>query len=258
LPFEPKILGFLCNWCSYAGADLAGVSRIQYPTNIRIIRVMCSGRVDPTFVVDAFLHGIDGVLVLGCHLGDCHYITGNYEAEIKMNTLSRLLSIAKFSDRMRLDWVSAAEGNRFAQIVSDFTKHTQELGPTPIKESKNKAQFIDDLEAVKNVLESSRLRGLIARQRDLVTEKNVYGNQITEERFEILLKDAIHNEFVRHKIIIKIKEIGKSVPDIAKEINIKAKEVLEHIVVLRSRGLVDVHEINEEIPTFISISEAQK
>jgi len=258
LPFEPKILGFLCNWCSYAGADLAGVSRIQYPTNIRIIRVMCSGRVDPTFVVDAFLHGIDGVLVLGCHLGDCHYITGNYEAEIKMNTLSRLLRIAKFSDRMRLDWVSAAEGNRFAQIVSDFTKHIQELGPTPIKESKNKAQFIDDLEAVKNVLESSRLRGLIARQRDLVTEKNVYGNQITEERFEILLKDAIHNEFVRHKIIIKIKEIGKSVPDIAKEINIKAKEVLEHIVVLRSRGLVDVHEINEEIPTFISISEAQK
>jgi len=258
LPFEPKILGFLCNWCSYAGADLAGVSRIQYPTNIRIIRVMCSGRVDPTFVVDAFLHGIDGVLVLGCHLGDCHYITGNYEAEIKMNTLSRLLRIAKFSDRMRLDWVSAAEGNRFAQIVSDFTKHIQELGPTPIKESKNKAQFIDDLEAVKNVLESSRLRGLIARQRDLVTEKNVYGNQITEEKFEILLKDAIHNEFVRHKIIIKIKEIGKSVPDIAKEINIKAKEVLEHIVVLRSRGLVDVHEINEEIPTFISISEAQK
>ena len=258
MPFEPKILGFLCNWCSYAGADLAGVSRIQYPTNIRIIRVMCSGRVDPTFVVDAFLHGIDGVLVLGCHLGDCHYITGNYEAEIKMNTLSRLLSIAKFSDRMRLDWVSAAEGNRFAQIVTDFTKHIQELGPTPIKESKNKAQFIDDLEAVKNVLESSRLRGLIARQRDLVTEKNVYGNQITEENFEILLKDAIHNEFVRHKIIIKIKEIGKSVPDIAKEIGIKAKEVLEHIVVLRSRGLVDVHEINEEIPTFISISEAQK
>jgi len=219
---------------------------------------MCSGRVDPTFVADAFLHGIDGVLVLGCHLGDCHYITGNYEAEIKMSTLSKLLSFVKYSDRMRLDWVSAAEGNRFAQIVSNFTKHIQELGPSPIKESKNKTQFIDDLKAVKNVLESSRLRSFIARQRDLVTEKNVYGNQITEEKFEELLNDAIYSEFVRHKIIIKINEIGKSVPDIANEIGIKAKEVLEHIVVLRSRGLVDVHEINEEIPTFISISEAQK
>jgi len=219
---------------------------------------MCSGRVDPTFVTDAFLHGIDGVLVLGCHLGDCHYITGNYEAEIKMSALSRLLGMVKFSDRMRLDWVSAAEGNRFAQIVSDFTKYIQELGPSPIKDKKNKIQIIDDLEAVKNVLESSRLRGLIARQRDLVTEKNVYGNQIPAEKFENLLNDAIHNEFVRHKIVIKIKEIGKSVPDIANEIGIKASEVLEHIVVLRSRGLVDVHEINEEIPTFISISEGQK
>ena len=246
-------MGFLCNWCSYAGADLAGVSRIQYPTNIRIIRVMCSGRVDPTFVADAFLHGIDGVLVLGCHLGDCHYITGNYEAEIKMSMLSRLLEIVKFSDRMRLDWVSAAEGNRFAQIVSDFTKHIEELGPSPIKESKDKTQIIDDLEAVKSVLESTRLRGLTARQRDLVTEKNVYGNQITAEKFENLLNDAINNEFFRHKIVIKIKEIGKSVPDIANELGIKAKEVLEHIVVLRSRGLVDVYEINEEIPTFISI-----
>ena len=219
---------------------------------------MCSGRVDPTFVADAFLHGIDGVLVLGCHLGDCHYITGNYEAEIKMSTLSRLLSMVKFSDRMRLDWVSAAEGNRFAQLVSDFTKHIQELGPSPIKDKKNKIQIIDDLEAVKNVLESSRIRALIARQRDLVTEKNVYGNQITIEKFESLLNDAIYNEFVRHKIVIKIKKIGKSVPDIANEIGVKAREVLEHIVVLRTRGLVDVAEINEEIPTFISISEGQK
>ena len=254
MTFEPKILGFLCNWCSYAGADLAGVSRIQYPTNIRVIRVMCSGRVDPSFVADAFIHGIDGVLVLGCHLGDCHYLTGNYEAEIKMKALSKLLDLINFSDRMRLDWVSAAEGNKFAQIVLEFTNHIKKLGPSPIKEKQKGPQIIDDLQAVRNVLEDSRLRGLIARQRELVTDKNVYGEQISVERFENLIEDTIKNEFIRHKIIIKIKEKGKSVPVIANEIGIKAREVLEHIVVLRSRGLVDVAEINEEIPTFISIA----
>ena len=254
MAFEPKILGFLCNWCSYAGADLAGVSRIQYPTNIRVIRVMCSGRVDPSFVADAFIHGIDGVLVLGCHLGDCHYITGNYEAEIKMKALSKLLDLINFSNRMRLDWVSAAEGNKFAQIVLEFTNHIKKLGPSPIKEKQKGPQITDSLQAVKNVLEDSRLRGLIARQRELVTDKNVYGEQISVERFENLIDDAIKNEFIRHIIIIKIKEKGKSVPVIANEIGIKAREVLEHIVVLRSRGLVDVAEINEEIPTFISIA----
>jgi F420-non-reducing hydrogenase iron-sulfur subunit len=254
MTFEPKILGFLCNWCSYAGADLAGVSRIQYPTNIRVIRVMCSGRVDPSFVADAFIHGIDGVLVLGCHLGDCHYLTGNYEAEIKMKALSKLLGLINFSNRMRLDWVSAAEGNKFAQIVLEFTNHIKKLGPSPIKEKQKGPQITDSLQAVKNVLDDSRLRGLIARQRELVTDKNVYGEQISVERFENLIDDAIKNEFVRHIIIIKIKEKGKSVPVIANEIGIKAREVLEHIVVLRSRGLVDVAEINEEIPTFISIA----
>jgi len=253
MAFEPKILGFLCNWCSYAGADLAGVSRIQYPTNIRVIRVMCSGRVDPSFVADAFIHGIDGVLVLGCHLGDCHYLTGNYEAEIKMKALSKLLDLINFSNRMRLDWVSAAEGNKFAQIVLEFTNHIKKLGPSPIKEKQKGPQITDSLQAVKNVLEDSRLRGLIARQRELVTDKNVYGEQISVERFENLIDDVIKNEFIRHIIIIKIKDKGKSVPAIANEIGIKAREVLEHIVVLRSRGLVDVAEINEEIPTFISI-----
>jgi len=253
MSFEPKILGFLCNWCSYAGADLAGVSRIQYPTNIRVIRVMCSGRVDPSFVADAFINGIDGVLVLGCHLGDCHYLTGNYEAEIKMQALNKLLGLMDFSNRMRLDWVSAAEGNKFAQIVSEFTNHIKKLGPTPLKEKQKKSQVADSLQAVKNVLEDSRLRGLIARQRELVSEENVYGEKISAERFEKLIEEVVQNEYIRHKIIIKIKEKGKSVPTIANEIGIKASEVLEHIVVLRARGLVDVSEINEEIPTFISI-----
>ncbi|NVM35387.1 MAG: hydrogenase iron-sulfur subunit [Candidatus Lokiarchaeota archaeon] len=253
--FEPKILGFLCNWCSYAGADLAGVSRIQYPTNVRVIRVMCSGRVDPVFIAEAFMNDIDGVLVLGCHLGDCHYISGNYETELKMKMLSKTLSMINFSDRVRLDWVSAAEGNRFAQIVSDFTAHIRKLGPSPVKNKKIKKEIIDNLNAVKFTLCDSRLRALVARQRELTTDGNVYGEIIPTEEFEEILDNAIETEIIRHKILEKVKKEGKSVPDIAKEIDVEPHKVLQHIVTLRARGLVDVDQINEEIPTFISIKE---
>ncbi|MFQ6067695.1 MAG: hydrogenase iron-sulfur subunit, partial [bacterium] len=119
--FEPKILGFLCNWCSYAGADLAGVSRFQYPPNLRAIRVMCSARVDAIMILEAFIQGIDGVLVLGCHPGDCHYISGNYYTQKRIRTLRKLLQIAGINeDRLHLDWVSAAEGERFATLVTKF------------------------------------------------------------------------------------------------------------------------------------------
>ena len=132
--FEPKILGFLCNWCSYAGADLAGVSRLQYPPNIRIIRVMCSARVNPAFVLKALLSGIDGVLVGGCHPGDCHYMKGNYYARRRMAALRRLLKIVGLEpDRVRLEWVSASEGIRFAQVVREFTETIKGLGPNPLK-----------------------------------------------------------------------------------------------------------------------------
>ncbi|MFX1376449.1 MAG: hydrogenase iron-sulfur subunit [Promethearchaeota archaeon] len=253
--FEPKILGFLCNWCSYAGADLAGVSRIQYPPNVRVIRVMCSGRVDPVFIAEAFMNNIDGVLVLGCHLGDCHYISGNYEAELKMKMLSKALSMMNFSERLRLDWVSAAEGARFAKIVSDFTDHIRKLGPSPVKNKKVRKEIIDNLNAIKFTLCDTRLRALVARQRELTTEGNVYGKIIPPEEFEEILDNAIENEIIRHKILEKIKKEGKSVPDIAKEIDLEPYKVLHHIVTLRARGLVDVDQINEEIPTFISIKE---
>ena len=133
--FEPKILAFCCNWCSYAGADLAGVSRFQYPPNIRIIRVMCSGRVEPEFVVKALSLGADGVLVLGCHIGDCHYMYGNHRTKKRMAILERILGYLGINPRrMRLEWVSAAEGSRFAEAVTKFTEEMRELGPNPLKE----------------------------------------------------------------------------------------------------------------------------
>jgi len=132
--FDPKILGFCCNWCSYAGADLAGVSRFQYPPNIRIIRVMCSGRVDPAFILKALEVGADGVLIAGCHPGDCHYIAGNYKAARRISLLKRMLNqFGIEGERVRLEWVSASEGSKFAEVVNDFTQTVRELGPNPLR-----------------------------------------------------------------------------------------------------------------------------
>jgi F420-non-reducing hydrogenase iron-sulfur subunit len=131
--YQPRIVAFACNWCSYAGADLAGVSRIQYPPTTRVIRVMCSGRVSPMFVLEALRSGADGVLVTGCHLGDCHYISGNEKAAKNMemaHSLIRLLGIEP--QRLRLEWISAAEGARFAELVKEFTEQIRELGANPL------------------------------------------------------------------------------------------------------------------------------
>jgi F420-non-reducing hydrogenase iron-sulfur subunit len=134
--FEPRIVVFACNWCSYAGADLAGVSRIQYPPTIRIIRVMCSSRVDPAFIVKIFLRGADGVLVAGCHLGDCHYIEGNYNTEKRMKETMRALEYVGFdAKRLRLEWISASEGPKFANVIREFTDELKELGPNPIQKT---------------------------------------------------------------------------------------------------------------------------
>jgi F420-non-reducing hydrogenase iron-sulfur subunit len=128
--FEPVILGFACNWCTYAGADLAGTSRLQYPPNMRLIRVMCSGRVDPTFIIKAFTVGADGVFIGGCHPGDCHYIAGNLKAQRRIAVLKKMLGeLGIEPERVRLEWISASEGARFAEVITEFTKTIKELGP---------------------------------------------------------------------------------------------------------------------------------
>lgn len=132
--FEPRVVGFLCNWCAYAGADLAGMSRITYPPNIRIIRVMCSGRIDPAFILEAFRSGADGVLIAGCHPGDCHYLSGNFKAYRRVVMLRKVLEQFGFEpERLRLQWVSASEGERFATVIKDMVKEIKKLGPSPLR-----------------------------------------------------------------------------------------------------------------------------
>jgi F420-non-reducing hydrogenase iron-sulfur subunit len=136
--FQPRIVAFACNWCSYAGADLAGVSRIQYPPTTRVIRVMCSGRVSPMFILEALRCGADGVLVTGCHLGDCHYISGNQRAIQNIEIARSLIELLGIEpQRLRLEWISAAEGARFAELVQEFTDQIRELGANPLPQVPN-------------------------------------------------------------------------------------------------------------------------
>jgi len=135
--FEPNIIGFLCNWCSYAGADLAGTSRIKYPPNIKSIRVMCSGRVDSVFILEALKKGADGVLVAGCHPGDCHYQSGNYKTNRRIKLLKKLLGeMGVEPQRLRFEYISASEGHKFASVVTEFVDELKKMGPSPLKEAK--------------------------------------------------------------------------------------------------------------------------
>jgi F420-non-reducing hydrogenase iron-sulfur subunit len=129
--WDPRIIAFLCNWCSYAGADLAGVGRMQYPPNVRIIRVPCSGRINPLFILAALEQGADGVLVSGCHPGDCHYLSGNYVARRKFALLKEFLEYVGIEEgRVSFSWVSASEGGRFAEVIGEVTNRVKELGPS--------------------------------------------------------------------------------------------------------------------------------
>ena len=128
--WEPRIVAFFCNWCTYTAADLAGVSRMKHAANVRIIRVMCSGRVDPQFVLEAFAKGADGVLIGGCHFGDCHYSEGNYKAARRIRMLRRVLAdMGIEADRFRLEWISAAEGEKVKLVINDMAEKVKALGP---------------------------------------------------------------------------------------------------------------------------------
>ena len=244
--FEPKIISFLCNWCSYAGADLAGISRFQYPPNIRVIRVMCSGRVDPAFVFEAFLSGSDAVLVLGCHLGDCHYLNGNYHAEKKMNRTKRLLDIAGVSaERLHLDWVSAAEGNRFAQIVTSFVEKMRAMGPLD-----KDTTLSQRLQAAKLTVQGERVRWLVGNELDLLEKGNVFGQQLSPHEFEVLMDTSLKEEYTKNWIALSLEENPMSVREIAQAKGLSLEAISSYLVDLEESGEVYLHDFEGKTPRY--------
>ncbi len=249
--FEPKIIGFLCNWCSYAGADLAGVSRIQYPPNIRIIRVMCSGRIDPIIPLEVFAKGADGVLVLGCHPGDCHYSEGNLYEQKKMKMLKKLLALTCVgSDRLKLEWVSASEGQRFAQVVTEFTEQIRQLGRSPVAGANPDLKVLLNLQAAKNVALGFRLRVLVGKEREVTEKGSVYGNKIEQEDFDTLLDDAVEAEFLRCKINLLTQKSALPIRVLAQETGLSPPDVLKQIVSMRKRNMITVDHIEGVTPFY--------
>ncbi len=250
-PFEPRILGFLCQWCGYAGADLAGVSRYRYPHNLRVVRVMCSGRVDPAFIVDAFSKGMDGVMVIGCHPGDCHYITGNFEAA-NMAVAARLL--LEYSGvnpkRFMLDWVSASEGMRFARLASEFTADIRNLGQLGKGEGESEAGLDDRLKAAKAVSQQEKLRYLLGRFTAFVKEGNHYGERFAEHEMQRMLGGVILDELLANGIVLALEGGPLSVMETAARLGQPAERVLLAIMSLRRKGIVEAAGTVGRTPTY--------
>jgi F420-non-reducing hydrogenase iron-sulfur subunit len=244
--FQPKLLGFLCNWCAYAGADLAGVSRFQYPANMRVIRVMCSGRVDPVLIMKSLQKGIDGVVVLGCHPGDCHYQTGNYEAERKMIMTKKVIErVGIEPERLYLDWVSAAEGKRFSEVVTTFTKQISDLGPlTQHKE------YVKKLQLGEKIVESVRLRWLVGKERELIEQGNVYHEKLDEHRFKEILLQNIDKEYDRLRILDLLNK-PHSVINVAHQLKIPSVAVTRYITGMENTGMIKLLDFQGNNPRYI-------
>ena len=234
MSFEPKILSFLCNWCAYAGADLAGISRFQYPPSTRVIRVMCSGRIDPAFIPRAFLAGFDGVMILGCQPGECHYRIGNIQAERKIILLRKLLSDEGIGEeRLILDWVSAGEGQRFAQIVSGFTGRIAALGPFPVtQETKEK------LQAIQTSLESEKIRWIAGKAPELLEKENVYGERTDPEKVRVVLEATVREELRKNRILIFLEAGPMTAEEISGKLKDSLKETLSNLVSLVGEGRI--------------------
>jgi F420-non-reducing hydrogenase iron-sulfur subunit len=234
MSFEPKILSFLCNWCAYAGADLAGISRFQYPPHTRTIRVMCSGRIDPAFIPRAFLAGFDGVMILGCHPGDCHYLTGNIQAERKITLVRRLLDdMGIGKERLLLDWVSAGEGQRFADLISRFVQQMRDLGPFP-----RTAETEGKLRAIQFSLEGEKIRWMVGKAPELMEKENVYGEQVDPERIREVMENTLQEELTKNRILVLLEAGPQAAKELSDMLNLSLHVTLSCLVSLVGEGRI--------------------
>jgi len=254
--FEPKILGFLCNWCCYAGADLAGVSRYQYPPDMRVIRLMCSGRVDPAHIFRAFSSGLDAVFIGGCHLNDCHYVThGNYDALSLVYICKKLMeTIGLNPERLRLEWVSAGEGIRFAHMMNEFSPRIEKLGPLGKGEGLDKQKLKFKLEAVTRLIPYIKL---VQSERLRVSNRTeeAYLKFFASEEFSRLFDELIGEKLALSQIMALQRERPHSLEEISEILGLSRSEVSKYLKLLarnriagtgavdndRIEGIIDKH-----------------
>ena len=237
--FKPTIIGFLCNWCCYGGADLAGVSRFQYPPYLRVIRLMCSGRVDLEFIFRAFAKKADAVFIGGCHLGDCHYNPeGNYDALGNSFVAKRILeNIGINPDRLRLEWVSAGEGIRFAEIMIEFGAKIKSLGPFGSSEGRDTNELLAGLEAATQLVPYFKL---VERERFRVSKRTEDGYKefFARPDYEPLFKELVLDKLTMSRIMGALRGGETSGTDIAQKLSLDPAEVAQHLKLLSQQGIV--------------------
>jgi F420-non-reducing hydrogenase iron-sulfur subunit len=227
------------------------VSRFQYPPNTRTIRVLCTGQVDPTYPLKALRHGADGVLVIGCRLGECHYLTGNYHAKWKVDLTRRMIKkIGMNPDRIEMRFISSAEGNKYIEAVKEFTEKVKNIGPNPLNTDTKSETMKQSLDSLISAASGYRTRAIIAKRSRLVEEGNVYKEKIPLQEMESLVEELIDTESVREAILECLKEKTLSCTELADIIEFSPDEILSHITYLRKKNLIDVDTVKERVPYY--------
>jgi heterodisulfide reductase subunit A len=245
---ENKIIAFACHWCALGAIDNAGVSRLEYPPNIRVIRVMCAGRVDPRFILHAFRGGATGVLVAGCEIPTCHYISGNYYARDKTMVTKRLLDLAGINpNRFRLEELSAAMGPRFAQLVKDLNNELETYGPLA-----NDGYSEQNIQAAYSCTTGHRLRIISSKITEFLENGNKYGEEFTKHEIERLVNDIVYDEFIIQRIKNSLADVNKSVETLSADLGTPTPKILKCMHELRQRNLIKIADIDKYGTIFTS------
>jgi len=249
---EPKIVCFVCNWV-FSEEELAAI-RMRKVADINVVQVMCIGRIDPVIVVETFMKGADGVLMVGCAPPDCHFVEGNVYAELTVKMLKKMLALADLEpERLELRWVSPIEEVRFAKIIKDFTEQLGKLGSSQLARAKRDVNILENVLAAKNAVADFRLRALTAKEKEVTQSANVYGEKIPGEEFDALLDEVVKAEFIRHKILLLTRKKPFSVKWLAEVLNIKPAVVLRHIVNMRRKGMIALDSIEGTTPVYKAV-----
>ena len=248
--FEPKILAFLCNWAGYAACDFAGTKHLQLPPILEV-RVMCTGRVDPYQLIEGFLNGCDGVMLVGCRKGECRYENGNYHAEVRASWIRKALRHVGINpDRLYCGWIGADDEQAFKRVTDEFNTKVESLGRLGEAEGLEKGELKSRLKALKEVFSGERMRWLIGKDLDMSGRTDVFGGPVSKDSFEKELMDIFRNEYERSRILVASGDSARSVVEIANMTAISPESVVREIVVLKRLGKLSLEGIVEGVPQY--------
>lgn len=256
--FKPKIIGFVCNWSLPADVEITSPQGVDGYPKCNIVRLTCAGRIDPVILLETFIKGADGVLVVGCPAPDCHYVEGNVQAEGKIKMLKKLLSLTGLDpNRLRLEWAYATDIETFARIVDDFRNHVTHLGRSPLAGKLIDRKILTSVLAAKKAAEDFRLRLMTGREEHLADAVNVYGDLFPKGEFDDVLEKVIEEEFIRHKIQLLARQKPISVLQLGAAIDLDTAMILTHIVEMRRKGMIALDHVEKTTPFYKSLEVEQ-